>query len=167
MLKTPPSRTVVRCLLSLLLASGSLSLAAAPADAAALLIANLVRADGEDPTVPGTIDPAFVAIGDARLTDQGLVRVDLKFLDAARFPVGTLADVRIGGISASVGLTPFAPEVLGALDNPLGPTTAVAFKQPGSVSAGDRVELRIRSEFVVNGVRQRHETRWAGTLAAK
>ena len=161
------SRTVAVGTLAALLAIGSLSLVAAPAGAAALLVATLNRVSGEDPTVPGTVDPLFLAAGTGRLTDQGLVRVDMSFLDAARFPAGTLADVRIGGVSASVALTPFAPEVLGATDNPLGATTAVALKQPGTANAGDRVEVRIRSESVVAGVRQRHETRWSGVLAIK
>ena len=155
---------IVSGALGALLVAGSLLAAAAPAHAANLLRATLVRTSGEDPTVPGTADPAFLAAGDGRLTDRGLVRCDMSFLDAARFPAGTLAEVRIGGISATVGLTPFAPEVLGATDNPAGATTAVAFRQAGLVSAGDRVEVRIRSEFIVNGIRQRHETRWSGVL---
>ena len=158
------SRRFILPALAALLVAGSFTVVAHRAEAANLLRGALALSSGEDPTVPGTVDPLFVAAGDGRLTDQGLLRVGMSFLDAARFPAGTLADVRIGGVSAQVALTPFAPEVPGATDNPLGATTAVNFRTAGTARAGDRIEVRIRSEVVVNGVRQRHETRWAGTL---
>src|SRR5262245_2926894 len=157
------SRLVLSALVALLVA-GALAVVAHRAEAANLLRGALSLNSGEDPTVPGTADPAFIAAADGRLTDQGQLRIGMSFIDAARFPAGTLADVRIGGVSAQVALTPFAPEVLGATDNPLGATTALDFRTSGTARAGDRMEIRMRSEFVVNGVRQRHETRWQGVL---
>jgi len=150
--------------LAALLVAGVFTVVAQRAEAANLLRGALALNSGEDPTVPGTLDPLFVAAGDGRLTDQGLLRAGMSFLDAARFPAGTLADVRIGSASAQVALTPFAPEVPGATDNPAGATTMLDFRTSGTARAGDRIEVRIRSELVVNGVRQRHETRWQGTL---
>src|SRR5262245_18964204 len=150
--------------LAMVLVAGTFTVVAHRAEAANLLRGALSLNSGEDPTVPGTANPAFVAVADGRLTDQGLLRISMDFIDAARFSAGTLAEVRIAGVSAQVALTPFAPEVPGATDNPAGATTALDFRTSGTARAGDRMEIRIRSEFVVNGVRQRHETRWAGTL---
>src|SRR5262245_22115502 len=150
--------------LAMLLVAGMFTVVAHRAEAANLLRGALSLNSGEDPTVPGTVDPLFLAAADGRLTDQGLLRIGMSFIDASRFPAGTLAEVRIAGVSAQVALTPFAPEAPGATDNPLGATTALDFRTAGTARAGDRMEIRIRSESVVNGVRQRHETRWAGTL---
>ena len=146
-----------------LLAAGYL-LVVSPAGAANLLRAALARISGEDPTVAGTVDPAFISSGDARLTDKGELRISMSFLDASRFPAGTPAEVRVGSLSSTAALVPFAPEAPGQTDNPLGATTMVDVRGAGTARAGDRAEVRIRSEAVVNGVRQRHETRWSGTL---
>ena len=167
MQNTRLARIILFPALAALLVAGFVAISAGSANARALLLATLARTAGEDPTVSGTLDPAFVAIGDARLTDQGLVRVNLSFLDAARYPAGALAEVRAGSLKAMVPLTAFVPEVLGATDNPLGATTALDSRQFGFLAEGDKVEVRIRAEFVVNGVRQRHETRWSGVMVAK
>ena len=133
----------------------------APA-ADAQLRAALARTAGEDPSAPGALLPAA---GDARFQLPNRLRISLSGMDPARFPADAScsATVRVGPASAS-GLVPVL--VLAAdpanefgVDN-----TSVDFRASGTARAGDSAQVRIRCQFVVNGVRQRHETQYSGTL---
>jgi hypothetical protein len=146
-----------------LLAAGYM-LVVSPAGAAIRLRGALGMTGGEDPSVAGTADPTFLSAGDARLTAQGELHVSLDFLDASRFPAGTLAEVSVGTLHTSVPLVPFEPASAGETDNPLGATTNLDLHGIGTARAGDRAEIHIRSDLVANGVRQHHETAWQGTL---
>jgi len=139
-------------------------LVVSPAGAANRLRGALGLTGGEDPSVAGTVDPAFLSAGDARLTAQGELHVSLDFLEASRFPAGTLAEVRVGTLETTVPLVPFEPESAGETDNPLGATTILDLHGIGTARAGDRAEIHIRSDLVANGVHQHHETAWQGTL---
>ena len=139
------------------------SLFFAPAgDAQNLLRATLTRVAGEDPSAPGALAPAS---GDARLQAPNRLRVSLTGMDPARFPAdpSCSASARIGGASAA-GLVPVLvlaadPANVFGVD-----VTMIDFRTTGTARAGDTAQVRIRCQFVVNGVRQRHETQWAGTL---
>src|SRR5262245_43722362 len=137
----------------LLTGIGALMLAALATNASAafLLRTTLVRIAGEDPSVSA----ACPAAGDARW-DGVRVRASLINMDPARFPAGCSAQVTIGGISGVVPLV-LAP----ALECvPVVDATSADFRTTGIVTAGTRVQIRVRC--TVAGVR--HETRWAGTF---
>jgi hypothetical protein len=44
------------------------------------------------------------------------------------------------------------------------PVTMVDFRGIGIGHPGDTAQVRVRCEFIVGGMRQRHETLWAATL---
>lgn len=136
----------------------------APAAGAAspVLRANLVVVGGEDPSILNN----FPAEGDARFAPP-FVNVSIVGMDPTRFPAGPACrvEVRVGAVRArDLHLDPLPatdPENTFNAD-----VTMLDFKQVGTVAAGDAVQVRIRCEFMINGVRQRHQTLWAGTLAA-
>jgi len=116
---------------------------------------------GEDPSIPG-FPPAT---GDARLQLPDRVRLTIVGMDPARFPAGPScsAEVRVGAIGAKGLMLVVLPAA--NIENVFGAdVTMLDFRQIGIVHAGDTAQARIRCEFVIAGVRQRHETLWAGTL---
>ncbi len=137
-------------------------LSAPAASAQVALRAALVHVAGEDPSTPGAAAPAM---GDARFQLPDRLRVTLSGLDPVRFPADAScnAEVRIGALSAK-GLIPVLLPVANP-ENVFGvPVTMVDFRGIGIGHPGDTAQVRIRCEFVVGGVRQRHETIWAATL---
>jgi len=134
----------------------------APAtNAQAALRGALALVAGEDPSIPG-FPPAT---GDARLQLPDRVRLTIVGMDPARFPAGPScsAEVRVGAIGAKGLMLVVLPAA--NIENVFGAdVTMLDFRQIGIVHAGDTAQARIRCEFVIAGVRQRHETLWAGTL---
>ena len=130
--------------------------------ASAQLRATLALTAGEDPSAPGALLPAS---GSARFQLPNRLRVTLTGMDPARFPADAScsAEARVAGASAA-GLVPVlllagTPENLFVVD-----VNIVDFRAAGTARAGDTAQVRVRCQFVVNGVRQRHQTQWAGTL---
>jgi hypothetical protein len=88
---------------------------------------------GENPSLAG-----FPAVGDAR-TDGATTRVSLINMDPARYPAGcTGVTVKVGGISGTATVTPFAAQAA-----PLVRATPVNFVANGTVAAGSSVDFRI------------------------
>ena len=142
-----------RYVLATTMGIGLLASIATSAQAAFLLRTALVRVAGEDPSVSA----ACPAAGDARF-DGVRIRVTLSNMDPARFPgTGCQTEVRVGGIAA-VGVPVVVAPALDCI--PAVPASSVDFRTAGLVTAGSRVQVRVRCS--VNGVR--HETQWAGTL---
>ena len=105
---------------------------------------------GEDPSAPGGPPAAGEALW--VLGERLLVR--LENLDSQRFPGGESCETRIkvGPVDESVAIMKGVAE-LDIQNN-------VPVLVPGT-----RAEVRIRCEFQdEGGERQRHETRWRGTL---
>ena len=156
------SRFVRVIVIAVIVASGlAASLVFAPA-ASAQLRATLVRSAGEDPSAPGAAAPAT---GTARLQLPDRLRVTLTGMDPARFPADPScnAEARIAALSAK-GLIPVLVPVANP-ENVFGvDVTMVDLRGAGAARAGDTAQVRIRCEFVVGGVRQRHETIYSGTL---
>jgi cysteine-rich repeat protein len=112
--------------------------------------ATLTLNAGENPSLAG-----FPAVGDAR-TDGTRTRVSLINMDPARYPAGcTGVTVKVGGISGTATVTPFAAQAA-----PLVRATAVNFVANGTVPAGSSVDFRVTC--VVRGLQ--HQTRWAGVV---
>ena len=132
------------------------------AGAQAALRSPLHLVAGEDPSTPGAAAPAA---GDARFVLPDRLRVGLSGLDPARFPADAScnAEARVAALSAK-GLIPVLVPVANP-ENVFGvPVTMVDLRGAGVARPGDTAQVRIRCEFVVGGVRQRHETMYAGTL---
>jgi len=127
------------------------------------LRATLVHVAGEDPSAPGA---AAAATGSARFVPPDLLRVTLTGMDPARFPADPScnAEARVAGLSAA-GLHPVLVPVANP-ENIFGvPVTMVDLRGAGVARPGDTAQVRVRCQFVdANGVRQRHETIYSGTL---
>ena len=152
----------ISCVLGMI--AGAALLRPEPVNAGALLRTALSLVAGENPSL-ANCDPVVLgtcAVGDARLLTGPVVRVTVENLDPSRFPAGPAcnAEVTAGAAIAAKGL-----HLVGALAADGSAVTTLDIRQAGTVNVGDAVRVRIRCDFVdALGVRQRHETQWAGTF---
>ena len=159
-----PVRLNVRPTIAILCVFGIISgtaLLPRSANAAALLRTALSLIAGENPSL-ANCDPVLgtCAVGDARLIDGPVVRVTVENLDPSRFPAGPVCN---GEVTAGAAIAAKGVQLVGAIAADGSAVTTLDIRQPGTVNVGDDVRVRIRCEFTnALGVRERHETQWAG-----